>query len=106
MRDLARQLDVETPISDAVAEILAGETDVDVAIAELLARPAEVRDPIPELKEARVALFVLVCIDKPNALDLRMATREAHFAYANGLPTGAIRLTARFSTRTATWRAR
>ncbi len=39
-----------------------------------------------------MALFVLVCIDKPNALDLRMATREAHFAYANGLPTGAIRL--------------
>ncbi len=39
VRDLARQLDVETPISDAVAEILAGETDVDAAIAELLARP-------------------------------------------------------------------
>ena len=39
-----------------------------------------------------MALFVLVCIDKPNALALRMATREAHFAYANSLPTGAIRL--------------
>ena len=39
-----------------------------------------------------MALFVLVCIDKPNALALRMATREAHFAYANSLATGAIRL--------------
>jgi glycerol-3-phosphate dehydrogenase (NAD(P)+) len=39
VRDLARKLDVETPISDAVAAILAGETDVDAAIAELLARP-------------------------------------------------------------------
>jgi uncharacterized protein YciI len=29
-----------------------------------------------------MALFVLVCLDKPGALDLRMATREAHFAYA------------------------
>lgn len=27
-------------------------------------------------------LFVLSCIDKPNSLALRMATREAHFAYA------------------------
>ena len=26
-------------------------------------------------------LFVLNCHDKPNALDLRMATREAHLAY-------------------------
>ena len=39
-----------------------------------------------------MALFVLVCIDKPNALDLRMATREAHFAYAHGMPPGFIRL--------------
>jgi glycerol-3-phosphate dehydrogenase (NAD(P)+) len=36
---LARRLDVETPICDAVAAILAGETDVDAAIAALLARP-------------------------------------------------------------------
>lgn len=27
-------------------------------------------------------LFVVTAIDKENALDLRMATREAHFAYA------------------------
>jgi uncharacterized protein YciI len=27
-------------------------------------------------------LFVLVAIDKENSLALRMATREAHFAYA------------------------
>ena len=27
-------------------------------------------------------LFVLTAIDKPNALALRMATREAHFDYA------------------------
>ncbi|HWF76583.1 MAG TPA: YciI family protein [Caulobacteraceae bacterium] len=37
-------------------------------------------------------LFVLTCIDKPNALELRMATREAHFAYANSQPAGTIRL--------------
>jgi uncharacterized protein YciI len=29
-----------------------------------------------------MALFVLVCHDKPNSLELRMATREAHLAYA------------------------
>ena len=29
-----------------------------------------------------MALFILVCFDKPNSLDLRMATREAHIAYA------------------------
>jgi hypothetical protein len=29
-----------------------------------------------------MALFVLACFDKPNSLDLRMATREAHLAYA------------------------
>ncbi len=39
-----------------------------------------------------MALFVLTCIDKPDALALRMATREAHFAYANSLPAGTIRL--------------
>ena len=37
-------------------------------------------------------LFVLTCIDKPGALKLRMATREAHFAYARSQPEGAIRL--------------
>ncbi|MGF1563622.1 MAG: YciI family protein [Geminicoccaceae bacterium] len=26
-------------------------------------------------------LFILTCHDKPNALDLRMATREKHLAY-------------------------
>ena len=30
-----------------------------------------------------MAHFVLTCIDKPHSLPLRMATREAHFAYAN-----------------------
>ena len=39
VRQLAQRLGVETPISDAVAAILAGETDVDDAIAGLLARP-------------------------------------------------------------------
>ncbi len=39
VRQLAKRLGVETPISDAVAAILAGETDVDAAIAGLLARP-------------------------------------------------------------------
>lgn len=26
-------------------------------------------------------LFVLMCVDKPKSLDLRMANREAHLAY-------------------------
>ena len=26
-------------------------------------------------------LYVLHCLDKPNSLDLRLATREAHLAY-------------------------
>ena len=29
-----------------------------------------------------MALFVLICHDKPNSLELRMKTREAHLAYA------------------------
>jgi hypothetical protein len=28
-----------------------------------------------------MALFALICIDKPGALPVRLATREAHFAY-------------------------
>lgn len=28
-----------------------------------------------------MATFVLLCLDKPDSLDLRMATREAHLAY-------------------------
>ena len=39
VRQLARKLGVETPICDAVAQVLAGETGVDAAIAGLLARP-------------------------------------------------------------------
>jgi len=35
-------------------------------------------------------LFVVTAIDKPNALALRMATREAHFAYAR--ETGVIKI--------------
>ncbi len=35
-------------------------------------------------------LFVVTAIDKENALPLRLATREAHFAYAR--ETGVIRL--------------
>jgi glycerol-3-phosphate dehydrogenase (NAD(P)+) len=44
VRQLARQLGVETPISDAVAAILAGEIGVDAAIAGLLARPLKSED--------------------------------------------------------------
>ena len=29
-------------------------------------------------------LFVLFCVDRPNALDVRVATREAHLAYVRG----------------------
>jgi uncharacterized protein YciI len=35
-------------------------------------------------------LFVVIAIDKENALPLRLATREAHFAYARD--TGVIKL--------------
>jgi uncharacterized protein YciI len=38
-----------------------------------------------------MAHFALICIDKPDSLALRMATREAHFAYGRATP-GAIRL--------------
>jgi uncharacterized protein len=30
-------------------------------------------------------LFALMCIDKPNSLDLRMAQRPAHLAFLEGL---------------------
>ena len=33
-----------------------------------------------------MALFVLICIDKPDSLALRMAAREAHLAYVRGRP--------------------
>lgn len=39
MVKLAKQLDVEMPITEAVAAIIAGKLDVDRAIAELLSRP-------------------------------------------------------------------
>jgi uncharacterized protein YciI len=29
-----------------------------------------------------LALFTLVCLDRPGGLDLRMATRDAHLAWA------------------------
>ena len=42
VRDLARKLDVETPICEAVAAVLAGETTVDIVIDGLLSRPLKV----------------------------------------------------------------
>ena len=47
VRTLGRRLDVELPICEAVAAVLAGETDLDAAIGGLLARPirAEANDP-------------------------------------------------------------
>jgi uncharacterized protein YciI len=33
-----------------------------------------------------MALFVMICIDKPGALALRMATREAHLAFVASRP--------------------
>lgn len=30
-------------------------------------------------------IFALSCLDKPNALELRMATRPAHFEFIKGL---------------------
>lgn len=31
-----------------------------------------------------MATFILTCLDKPNSLDVRMATRAAHLAYLEG----------------------
>jgi len=39
VRALAEKLDVETPICEATAAVLAGEIDLDTAIGGLLARP-------------------------------------------------------------------
>jgi uncharacterized protein len=38
-----------------------------------------------------MANFVLTCLDKPGALDLRLANRDAHFAYLAEHP-GVVRL--------------
>ena len=38
-----------------------------------------------------MALFVITCTDKPGSLALRVATREAHFAYLTEKP-GVVRL--------------
>jgi len=35
-----------------------------------------------------VPLYVLTCVDKPQSLALRMATREAHLAYVSAARTG------------------
>ena len=37
---------------------------------------------------SRMPLFVLTCIDKPDALSARMAAREAHLAYVRGSGAG------------------
>ncbi|MGI8842001.1 MAG: YciI family protein [Caulobacteraceae bacterium] len=39
--------------------------------------------------------FALICIDKPDSLSLRLATREAHFDYVRAHP-GVIRLAGPF----------
>ena len=39
VRALSEKLDVETPICEATAAVLAGEIDLDTAIGGLLARP-------------------------------------------------------------------
>jgi len=36
-----------------------------------------------------MALFAIICLDKPGMLDLRLATRDRHLAYAEG--TGLVR---------------
>jgi uncharacterized protein YciI len=42
-----------------------------------------------------MANFVLVCVDKPGALDLRLAVRDAHLAYLSA-QDGAVRLAGPF----------
>ena len=46
-------------------------------------RPCDRRPPLatPQAGELTMATFVLICHDRPGALDLRMATREAHLAW-------------------------
>jgi uncharacterized protein YciI len=46
-----------------------------------------------------MALFVITCVDRPGGLVRRMATREAHFAYARSLP-GVVRLGGPFLSET------
>lgn len=31
-----------------------------------------------------MALYIITCVDKPDSLDLRLATRQAHLDYAQG----------------------
>lgn len=31
-----------------------------------------------------MTIFAIYCVDKPNSLELRLATREAHLAYMGG----------------------
>lgn len=38
-----------------------------------------------------MATFALICIDRPDALELRLATRQAHFDYLAANP-GVVRL--------------
>jgi uncharacterized protein YciI len=38
-----------------------------------------------------MATFALMCFDKPNSLALRLASRDAHFAYGRSAP-GVVRL--------------
>jgi uncharacterized protein YciI len=46
-----------------------------------------------------MAGFAMICIDKPDSLALRLATRDAHFAFARTLPEGFIRLAGPFLDR-------
>jgi uncharacterized protein YciI len=39
----------------------------------------------PSGDDRRMSLYVIVCIDKPDSLALRMATREAHLAYVKAI---------------------
>ena len=39
-----------------------------------------------------MATFVIVCIDKPDSLELRLATRQAHFDYIRGQTLAAVKL--------------
>ena len=53
-----------------------------------------------------MATFILICRDKPDALHVRMATREAHLAWVGENMAQVWCARGRFWTTPAGWRAR
>ena len=77
VRALARKLDVETPICEAVAAVLAGERDLDEAIGGLLVAPAARRTRGVE----RGPFCPDLCRSRGRAGARLAAAAETHLAY-------------------------